>query len=176
MDSSYRERAADVLKKRPEQVTGESKIGLLALEDLIWFPAEDRPKVAISKFVQAGCKYIESDHEYGYLLNLPAQHPNQEKGWIDVQFSRGKRRFMAELKICYDRNIRQAIRDAIGQVLEYNHYPGRTLFEEWWIILDQQPTPDDVAYIAQLRKQHLAPLHLGYETNPGTGEFLVIKS
>ncbi|HSZ89546.1 MAG TPA: hypothetical protein VK822_09245, partial [Acetobacteraceae bacterium] len=88
---------------------------------------------------------------------------------------RDRQSFMAELKICYDQNTRQAIRDALGQVLEYNHYPGRAPSEEWWIVLDQQPTPDDSAYIQQLREHYLVPLHLGYETSPKSGEFLVLK-
>ena len=222
-DSTYRQRAAGVLNIPVEQVTRASRIGLIALEELIWFPAEQRPSLeGINKFTVTGRKYTGSHPKYEYLLNLPAQHRNvtagseaihvhtfrateaqwaeilplhtelasrfekwlrdgnyqdikREQGWVDVRFSRDNHGFIAELKICYCLNTRQAIREAIGQVLEYNHYSGRTPAEEWWIILDQQPTPNDAAYIGQLREQYLVPLHLGYETSLGTGEFLVLK-
>jgi hypothetical protein len=218
-DSTYRERAAGVLKIPVKLVTPESKIGLIVLEDLDWFPGEHRPHVLINKFTVNGLHYITSNPEYQYLVNLPAQHLNvtseairnsytrvtkeqeveilllhkdlagrfgkwlrdsnyrdlqPERRWVDIRFRLHERRFMAELKICYHQNTRQAIREAIGQVIEYNHYPRRTAAEEWWIILDQQPTKTDATYIRTLRARYLVPLHLGYEASPG--EFRILKS
>jgi hypothetical protein len=57
VDSTYRQRAARVLKIPVNQVNRGSKIGLIALEELIWFPAEQRPLLDIKKNMQTGKKY-----------------------------------------------------------------------------------------------------------------------
>ena len=222
-DLSYQTRAAEVLKIPVKQVTKDSTITLIALENLTWFPPERRPSVpeGFSKYTVEGRRYTHSDPEFEYLLDLAAKRleaadennaardgyiritqaqwaeilplhrelavrfekwlgsrgfrdVRREQERVDVRFSRDKHTFLAELKICYDLNTRQAIREALGQVLEYSHYSGRTAAEQWWIILDQEPTAEDAGYIERLRHQYLMPVQLGYETGPTTGEFKVL--
>jgi hypothetical protein len=223
-DLTYRKRAAGALEIPFEQVTGESKIGLIALQDLTWFPDDQRPNIpdGFSKHTVTAALYVASDPGFKYLSDLAKQYPEEtlrseairnsyirfteeqsaeilplhieladrflkwlrvngyknerrEERQVDVIFIQGSHSLMAELKICYDLNSKKAIRDAVGQVLEYNHYSGRTPAKEWWIILDQQPTPEDEAYIRQLREQHLMPLYLGYETSHKSADFTVLR-
>jgi hypothetical protein len=222
MDLTYQERAAGVLDMRPEQATGESKVGLIALRDLTWFPDHQRPPIPDDyrkRFNRTGAQFkIKSDAGYKYFselaeetigneairnsysrvtqaqlaeilprhieladrfvkwLEVSYQNVQRERRRVDIRFSQGNCSLMAELKICYDLNTRQAIREAIGQVLEYNHYPGRTPTDEWWIVLDQEPAPEDKAYIEELREQHAVPLYLGYESSPKSANFTVLKS
>jgi hypothetical protein len=50
----------------------------------------------------------------GFVPTTP--HP------IDVLLSRGDKEWIAELKIVYDRNFSEAVRGAIGQLMEYRHF------------------------------------------------------
>jgi hypothetical protein len=67
-DLTYQTRAAEVLK---EQVTKASRITLIALENLTWFPPERRPSVPQSfhKNTVEGRRFIQSDPEFEYLLD-----------------------------------------------------------------------------------------------------------
>jgi hypothetical protein len=49
----------------------------------------------------------------------------QENQQIDATFVVGNITFLAEFKIAYLGNTKRAIREALGQILEYNHYPLR---------------------------------------------------
>jgi hypothetical protein len=223
-DMHYQERAARVLGIPEEQISTDSRITLIALENLVWFPPEQQPSLPSRVFAgnPAGLVCLESNPQHKYLSEFVAQYPvapagatprdryirvteaqwaeifplhtelagrferwldergfqyvRREQHWVDVQFSRDGKSFLAELKICYDLNTRQAIRDAIGQVLEYNHYSGRVQADEWWVILDRKPTENDAAYIGQLRKHHRMPVYLGYEASPGIGGFVVLNT
>lgn len=73
----------------------------------------------------------------------------------------------AELKISKDMGTRKAIREALGQLLEYNFYPGRTGVDHWVIILDRRATHEDVLYIHTLRQQFGLPMSLGWSTSTG---------
>jgi hypothetical protein len=83
---------------------------------------------------------------------------DQERNRVDVTFTRNGVTQLAELKICYGSNTRAAIREALGQLLEYNHYPPRTEAERWWLVLDQQPRTDDLQYLDTLCDAYHFPL------------------
>jgi hypothetical protein len=91
----------------------------------------------------------------------------RERGQIDVKFRLNGKAILAELKICYGGSTRHAIREALGQLLEYNHYPSRTPTEEWLIILDVEPEDTDRTYIALLRERLGLPLYLGWQVALG---------
>ena len=54
---------------------------------------------------------------------------------------------MAEFKIAYNGNTKAAVREALGQILEYNHYPGRVTTQAWFLVLDQQPSNEDCKFV-----------------------------
>jgi hypothetical protein len=89
-----------------------------------------------------------------------------ERRSIDVQFVIGKQNVLVEFKIAYRSDPKPAIREALGQILEYNHYPGRTLHDHWILMLYCVPTRRDHAFIAELRKYGL-PLSLGWKASNG---------
>ncbi len=84
----------------------------------------------------------------------------RETNQIDLKFDYCKKNHMAELKICYGGNTRHAIREAIGQIFEYNNYPHRKSAEFWWLVLDHEPSDSDLTYISTLRNKYRIPLTL----------------
>jgi len=82
---------------------------------------------------------------------------------IDMQFDLGQTAAMAEFKIAYDGNTKAAVREALGQILEYNHYPGRNPAAAWFLVLDQKPCDDDREFVASLRTTWKCPIFLGWQ-------------
>ena len=83
---------------------------------------------------------------------------------MDVQFRRGSKKYCAELKVVQTAGSTSAIREALGQLLEYNYYPGRESAECWVILLDQPPAKKDIEYVGVLREKPGLPLSLGWQT------------
>jgi hypothetical protein len=86
---------------------------------------------------------------------------------LDATFEAGNKRFVAEFKIAYQGNTRRAIREALGQILEYNHYPPRITYDHWLLILDKQPSTEDIAFVLALAQTYRLPLALGWKTYDG---------
>jgi hypothetical protein len=62
--------------------------------------------------------------------------------------------------VCHGLSPRSAIREALGQIIEYNLYGDETHADEWWIVIDEQPGPDDERYVMLLRRKYALPLFL----------------
>jgi hypothetical protein len=84
----------------------------------------------------------------------------QEKERVDVEFQDGSLTCRAELKVCYGMTPRFAIREALGQLLEYNYYGWRSPADRWFIVLDMRPTPTDVTFVRALNEKKGLPLSL----------------
>lgn len=91
----------------------------------------------------------------------------QEEGYVDTTFELYGKSTMVEFKICYGSHTRRAIREALGQILEYNHFPKRIQRESWWLVLDHEPSRDDQRYADTLRQKYNFPLILGWTTDDG---------
>lgn len=87
---------------------------------------------------------------------------SQEQNYVDILFNIGETTYIAELKIVYGVGPTKAIREALGQLFEYNHYPGRDKNDEWVIILDQKPIKKDIQYIETLKDEFDLPLTIGW--------------
>ena len=98
-----------------------------------------------------------------WLWNFYQIKAVQERGQIDLQFLRRKFAHLAELKICYGLNTKHAIREAIGQLFEYNHYPAQVAKQFWWLVLDCKPTEADTQYISTLIEKYQVPLILAWQ-------------
>lgn len=85
---------------------------------------------------------------------------HQEEGYVDVDFMDGTTTCRAELKVCYGLKTRQAIREALGQLLEYNYYPHqyRMPAKKWFVVLDERPTDSDMQFLKRLRTTMNFPL------------------
>lgn len=55
-------------------------------------------------------------------------------------------------------SARRSIREALGQILEYNHYPGTTRAKKMFIIGPEKPDDHDVKYMKMLRDTYHLPL------------------
>ena len=81
-----------------------------------------------------------------------------ERKRIDLTFGFSAQRHLADLKICYRGDTRHAIREALGQLFEYNHYPSYHEAHFWWIVLDCEPSKTDLDYIVALKERYSLPL------------------
>jgi hypothetical protein len=113
-----------------------------------------RHKVLSNRFRE----WLKSAHEI---------EARQEVNRVDVHFEYGGRTALAELKICEGLNATQSIREALGQILEYNHYPGRKPSDMWLIVLDGPANADDRRFIKSLRENLSLPLSIGWKTKGG---------
>lgn len=90
---------------------------------------------------------------------------SQERQQIDAAFEAGGKRYLAEFKIAYMGDTKRAIREALGQILEYNHYPPRVGHHFWLLILDTTPSEHDIVFVRLLRDKFRFPLSLGWQTD-----------
>jgi hypothetical protein len=97
-----------------------------------------------------------------WLLRRHGIRAAQEQNRVDVRFSSEANSVLAEIKICYGVSTTKAIREALGQLLEYNHYPVRTPARSWLIVLDQAPSQTDKKYVDLLRDSWSLPVSLGW--------------
>ncbi len=95
--------------------------------------------------------------EKSFIVNI-----TQEKHCIDLSFDCATKKHLAELKICYAEDTRHAIREAMGQLFEYNHYPSYEETQSWWLVLDCAPSKSDRKYISILRQKYGIPLTLAW--------------
>jgi hypothetical protein len=86
----------------------------------------------------------------------------QEQSRVDVEFGPPAALHRAELKTCHCTSSTKAIREALGQLFEYNHYGVRAPARTWWIVIDNPPTSADLAFLAVLRRTHDLPLVLAW--------------
>lgn len=100
------------------------------------------------------------DFATGWSSNCDKGHPEDRR--IDVTFSCSGKSHLAELKICYGANTRHAIREALGQIFEYNYYPPYDETQSWWLVLDHIPSANDCEYISTLRQRYDFPLIISW--------------
>ena len=100
-----------------------------------------------------------------WLQNTTGIHAQQEQQNIDATFEVCGKKFLAEFKIAYLGNTKKAIREALGQILEYNHYPPNVSHDHWLLILDTVPCEEDRSFLSLLRKKVGLPLTLGWKTD-----------
>lgn len=69
---------------------------------------------------------------------------------------------------------KQSIREALGQILEYSHYPNKNKAKKMYIVGPMAPDDDDKAYMQKLRDTYNLPLWYrwySFETNTLSEEF-----
>ena len=87
----------------------------------------------------------------------------QEENYIDILFEANRENYIAELKIVYGVGTTKAIRESLGQLFEYNYYPGRNIKKNWLVVLDQKPMDGDFKYIDNLRSARNLPILVGWQ-------------
>jgi hypothetical protein len=87
----------------------------------------------------------------------------QERRQIDAIFEANGGKYLVEFKIAYHGNTKIAIREALGQILEYNYYPPRSRRDHWLLILNKMPGDDDRLFLRLLREKLNIPLLVGWQ-------------
>jgi len=102
-----------------------------------------------------------------WLASTGRQVIGREKDRVDVEFTDGRILCRAELKVCYGMATTMAIRESMGQLLEYNYYGWRTPADRWFIVLDSEPSDEDVTYVRTLFHKKRLPLSLCWKSGDG---------
>ena len=111
-------------------------------------------------------QHNELSNQFARWLRKKKEYANvrQEESGVDVEFTFNNDLCRAELKICHGVGSTKAIREALGQLFEYNYYGNRIPAKHWYIILDQEPSISDKHYLRTLSKTFDLPLALGWKT------------
>jgi len=140
---------------------------------------EDRVRVALQlseaypRYTPAALRMIERKHAElsnsftSWLAKTHGLIAETEHSQIDSQFTAEGKTFMVEFKIAYQGHTKRAVREALGQIFEYNHYPPRMAHSAWLLVLDIPPTPSDLKFLEQLRKNFGVPLNIGWQAGDG---------
>ncbi len=79
-----------------------------------------------------------------------------EDGRVDVAVETVGGFLFCEIKVAP--HFRAAVRLAIGQLLEYAHWPDKCRAKKWWVLSETDASVEDKAYIRSLRTQYGLPL------------------
>jgi hypothetical protein len=140
--------------------TDSSQTGAL-VEDSYYRESPARLKFIIprhNKLSNDFCRWLENVHR---------TKATQEQQRVDIRFDLEGVAVLAELKTCFGVGTTRSIREALGQVLEYNHYPPRKSADSWLIVLDEEPSESDRLYILTLRDKRSMPIAIGWQTPEG---------
>jgi hypothetical protein len=127
---------------------------------------------AYSRYTKEDIRRIERRHVKlcnrftDWLLSARGIKCDVERRNIDATFRIGKQSVLVEFKVAYHSDPKPAIREALGQILEYNHYPDRMTHDQWVLVLDCMPTELDRTFLRALRKYGI-PLSCGWQTQEG---------
>jgi hypothetical protein len=69
-------------------------------------------------------------------------------------------------KIAYSGDAKPASREALGQILEYNHYPPRKSYDHWVLVIDCRPNASDFYFLRNLRSLGLS-ISFGWPVRDG---------
>ena len=58
--------------------------------------------------------------------------------------------------------VKSAIREALGQLLEYNHYPNTNKADKLIIVTKYEPEDEDIQYLMGLREIYKIPVFYQY--------------
>ena len=129
------------------------------IEDEYYRESPARLKVIVplhNKLSNDFCRWLEKEHKVKAA---------QEQQRVDIRFNLRNVSTLAELKVCFGVGTTRSIREALGQLLEYNHYPLRHTTDAWLIILDDKPSELDRQYIDVLRSKRSMPITIGWRNS-----------
>lgn len=162
---SLRFAAPSFVNELPTRKGGAPKIGKGSasplVEDAYYRELGPQLKVIVplhNKLSNAFAKWLRRE---GY------EDVRQEEFRVDVEFLSNRELCRAELKSCHGVGTTKAIREALGQLFEYNHYGQRTPARRWWVVLDSEPSVADRSYIATLCQKYALPLVLAWPAGDG---------
>ena len=119
-------------------------------------------------------RFIKWLNGQGYK-NIVDEYVMANKDRIDVLFHLDNKTILAELKTVSGGSTKRAIREALGQVLDYQYYDQTENASELWIVVNSECSDSDQFFIETLISKHKLPLRLVWETNRGFKSFPELK-
>ena len=115
-------------------------------------------KIKASDYIMTFQHNELSDAMVKYLIKNGYLNVKAEEAYVDIscQEPSGKKIFF-ELKTA--QTVKSAIREAIGQLMEYNHYPNKNRADKLIIVTILEPTKDDIQYLTGLRTIYHIPVY-----------------
>jgi len=155
------ERASQEQGHRDRGLPEDEVQGTLLLQD-----AYTRYTPAALREIHREHAKLSNDFSVWLQINFGIQ-VTQEEQQIDAKFVTRDKKYLTEFKIAYQDNTKRAIREALGQILEYNHYPPRASHDFWLLILNICPAREDITFLRSLKELYRLPLILGWRTDSG---------
>ncbi len=118
--------------------------------------AHDLLEDAYVRFTSAQRRVIQRRHNVlsnrfrKWLASVGVRKISKEADAVDVSCEYSQDSYLFELKTSYKLSTRHALREALGQVLEYAFYPGRLRPDRLAIVLDTEPSATDIEWFHQL--------------------------
>jgi hypothetical protein len=149
-DKLLRDKLIEAVALRPEPAKLTSPLP----EDEYMWASRSQRKIIVPRHNRLSNAFVK------WLRKRKYQNVRREEDHVDVDFIDGTATCRAELKVCFGVKARQAIREGLGQLLEYNYYPdtNRGPAEKWFLVLDKRPTETDILFLRRLRLLMKFPL------------------
>jgi len=95
---------------------------------------------------------------------------------IDMLFKFNNKTIFAELKSARNSSPKRSIREALGQLLDYQYYSGDKKANSLWIVLDIEPTEQDKNFIKNIVKSLSIDLKLVWQKSNVKNKFTLLKT
>lgn len=124
--------------------------------------SEDLPEDSYCRFTKSEMKVITRMHNQlsnrfkGWLLQHGCNNVVAEENGIDIACTHNKKTYLFELKTTACQSIKMALRDAVGQILDYSFFPGRTVRSFSAIVLDAAPNEYEIAWLKTLAENGIS--------------------
>ena len=141
---------SQIFEEKPDVDTYLSEVSYLRASPEIIRVIEPKHKKLANQFAR-------------WLKRERFENVSLEHNQIDLTFKQNDIMYMSELKIVYGLSTTKSIREALGQVLEYNYYGAKQPYDEWLVLLDKRPSEDDFLYSKRLVDELSLPINLGWQ-------------
>ena len=96
-----------------------------------------------------------------YLKNNDYKNIKVEENYVDIKcVDKDGKKIFYELKTA--RTVKSSIREALGQLLEYSHYPNVKKADKLIIVTKEKPEETDAQYLQVLRTAYNIPIYYQY--------------
>ncbi len=125
---------------------------------------KSRKQKTVTQWIRAAQEHAIVDPRHNRLQNALFSHLQSrytdvryEEDHVDLRYYDTSGWCLIEVKIAA--TARQCIREALGQLTEYAHYPSKNTLPKLLVVGDAPVTPDDIQYLNLLRAIYNLPLH-----------------
>jgi len=128
----------------------------------IELPDPQRAEHARLRAAQKGTSYYPQhirlqNRLYKYLCSKYGKNAvKYEQDFVDISVTTENHVMLFEVKL--EPTAKRCVRLALGQLLEYAHYPNKNGAVELIVVGDAMPTTSDIEYLNHLRTQYALPL------------------